>query len=132
MRALIIASASLAMVIDPSSTCATNSFTRFLPRSLAAGSRARRPSSTIWSRRPFSRVCSVAAATAAFCGSLIGLSFRLGSHFVPELIQLLGVAYGIKEQFFQLVVPLQASAEVGKSGPKLQQLTKRLHLAGDL
>src|SRR3954465_15554575 len=101
MRALIIISASLAMVIHPSSTWATNSFTRSLPRSLAS---PKRPCSTIWSRRLASCASTVAAAAAVFAtASGIGSSC---ADLALQLVQLLGIAHRFEQQLFQLVVPL--------------------------
>src|ERR1051325_1559041 len=110
MRALIIASASLETVMAPSSTCETNSFTRFRPRSLADGSRAIRPSSTIRSRRLPSNVCSVATAAPPFFDSgmrllLLGIDFRL------QFVQRLGITDRLAEHLFQLVVALQTAAQ---------------------
>src|SRR5579862_8562073 len=128
MRALIIISASRAMVMDPSRTWATNSFTRFLPRSLAAGSAPKRPSSTIWSRSPFSRTCSpVPTDPGAPCGSAIG-TFPL-SHFLLQLVQLFGVANGFQQRLLQFVISLQAAAQIGQPRAQVQQFLERFHLA---
>src|SRR5208283_1036053 len=112
MRAVIMASASLNTVMAPSKTCATNSFTRFLPRSLAAGSRARRPSSTIWSRNPRSTVCSEAALCAAACwASPLLIGTLLHAHLRPQFGQLVFVGNGLAQQFFQLIVALHVAAQ---------------------
>src|SRR5579872_5548839 len=111
MRALIIASASLDTVMAPSSTWVTNSFTRFLPRSRADGSRAKRPSSTIWSSRLCSAVCEVAPwAAAAFWTSLIGPSVQ--TQFGAQPGEFVLIADGVTQQLFQLVVALHAAAEI--------------------
>src|ERR1035437_1267087 len=102
MRALIIISASLDTVIAPSSTWLTNSFTRSLPRSRAAGSRASLPSSTIWSSRLCSAVTSTGCAEAAFWTSLIGS--LLGPQLVLEARQLVLIGYRLAQHFFQFVV----------------------------
>src|ERR1700728_3331191 len=103
MRALIIISASLAMVMEPSRTWATNSFTRFLPRSREALSTPNRPCSTIWSRRLPSVVSTEAAGACGFAtASAIGLT----SDFTLQLVELFGVAHCFEQQLFQLVVAL--------------------------
>src|SRR5437867_7240945 len=131
MRALIMASASLETVMVPSNTCETNSLTRFLPRSLAAGSRAMRPSSTIWSSRLRSAVSPPDGAAADCCFSAIGflltaLDFRL------QLCQLVRIGHGVTQQLLQLVVALHAAAQVGKPLPQIQQLLQRFHLTRHL
>src|SRR5450432_815024 len=105
MRALIIISASLATVMEPSSTCATNSLTRFLPRSLDALSLPNRPCSTIWSSRLVDWASTTAAEPCALAtASAIGASI---AHLALQLVQLLGVAHRLQQQLFQLVVALQ-------------------------
>src|SRR5271165_943894 len=114
MRWLIIVSASLVTVMEPSSTCATNSLTRSLPRALALSSLPIRPSSTIWSSSPFSSTCSTACGAAAdFFASAIGTSRGL-VHFLLQLVEFGLVADGAEQRFFQLVVPLQVGAEVAQ------------------
>src|SRR5258708_5635739 len=131
MRALIMLSASLLTVMEPSSTCVTNSFTRSLPRSLAVASLPMRPCSTIWSSSPSSLVSVVVWPIAAFCGSLMGTS--LGhADFAFELFALLGIADGIEQQLLQLVIALQAAAKIGKPGAEFEQLAQGFHLAGDV
>src|SRR5215475_4645586 len=111
MRALIMASASFETVMAPSRTWATNSFTRFFPRSRATGSFARRPSCTIWSSRLVSTVCSAPDwGIAARCGSLIG-ALR-DSHLGAQLSQLVLVGHGFTQRFFEFVVALHASAKI--------------------
>src|SRR5271170_3576844 len=110
MRALIIISASFAIVMEPSSTWATNSFTRSLPRSFEAASTPNRPCSTIWSRRLDSVVSTAAVACALAAASAIG-----ALHFALQLVQFFGVADGFEQQFFQLVVALQRAAEIGEA-----------------
>src|SRR5262245_23797867 len=111
MRAVIMISASLDTVIAPSSTWATNSFTRSLPRSRAAGSRASLPSSTIWSSRLTSRVCSAGcAAVASFSTLLMG---PLLAQFTLEARQFVLIGDRLAEQLFQLVVALHAAAQIG-------------------
>src|SRR5579864_8289 len=131
MRALIIDSVSRETVISPCSTWLTNSFIRLLPRSRAAGSLPKRPCSTIWSSRPPPTCCStVCVAAADFSFSGIGLS--LGLHFFLQLAQLVGVVDRILQQFLELVVALQAAAQVRKLRPQLQQFPQRPYLAGYL
>src|SRR5579863_5596289 len=108
MRALIIISASLAIVIEPSRTWATNSFTRFLPRSLASPNR---PCSTIWSSRLASWVSTAPAAAAVFA-TASGIGTSLAADLALQLVQLLRVAYRFQQQFFQLVVALQRAAQI--------------------
>src|SRR5215469_11049 len=128
MRALIIISASLAIVIEPSSTWLTNSFTRSLPRSLASPNR---PCSTIWSSRLDSCASTapadVAAAFAAASG--IGTSW---ADLALQLVQLLGITYRLEQQLFQLVVALQGAAQVRKSGAQIEKLFQRLNLFSDI
>src|SRR6266481_2928679 len=126
MRALIMASASFDTVMVPSSTCATKSLIRFFPRSLAAGSRASRPSCTIWSSRLPSTVSPAAGCpTVAFCGSLIAA--LLQTQLRPELGQFVLVGDGVAQHLFQFVVALHAAAQVGKPIPEFQQLAQRFH-----
>src|ERR1035438_6366025 len=128
MRWLIIVSASLVTVMEPSSTWATNSFTKSLPRSLAPSSLPIRPSSTIWSSSPFSSTCSVALG-AAFCASAIGTSRGLVVHFLLQFVQLILIADSAEQRFLQPVVALQAGAEVAQLGAQVHELGKRFHLA---
>src|SRR5687767_13154701 len=129
MRALIIISASLATVIEPSSTCATNSFTRFLPRSLADGSGAMRPSSTIVSSKLRSVTCSAACAAACCFESAIGASLRgSAAHLTLQFLELFRAAHRIQQRLFQLVVALQAAAQIREPGAQIEQLAERLHL----
>src|SRR5581483_9523048 len=116
MRALIVASASREAVTDPASTWATNSFTRSLPRSRAAASRVNRPSSMIWSSRPFSLEVSWAEAAAEpCCASAIVASLGFVQvQFAAQLFQLIGVGERFHQQVVQLVVALQAAAKVRK------------------
>src|SRR5277367_5285223 len=110
MRALIIISASFAIVMEPSSTWATNSFTRSLPRSFEAASTPNRPCSTIWSRRLDSWVSTAAAAACEFAtASAIGASF-FGADLALQLIQLFRIAHRFEQQLFQLVVALKRAA----------------------
>src|SRR5689334_8255576 len=113
MWALIMVSASRVTVMEPSSTPATNSLTRSLPRSLAPLSLAMRPSSTIWSRRPFSKTFSAALGAAPCFASAIGTSI---THLFLQLVQFVLVAHGVKQQFLQFVVALQAAAQVAQLG----------------
>src|SRR5271157_145736 len=126
-----MASASLDTVMAPSSTCATNSFTRFLPRSLAAGSRARRPSSTIWSSNPRSTVCSAADAGASGLAWLL-IAALLHAHLRPQFGQLVLVGNGLAQQFLELVVALHVAAQVAQAVAQFQQFAQRSHLAGDV
>src|SRR5580698_6548839 len=128
MRALIMASASFDTVMAPSRTCVTNSFTRFLPRSLDAGSRAMRPSCTVWSRRLTSSVVSAPCdAAAAFCKSL--MAGLLGFHLGLQLGQLVLVGNGFAEHLFEFVITLHRAAKVGKAIAQLEQLAQRANLA---
>src|ERR1700730_611282 len=133
MRWLIIVSASLVTVMEPSSTWLTNSFTRSLPRSLAPSSLPIRPSSTIWSRSPFSSTCSTACGDAAafFFASAIGTSRGL-VHFLLQLVEFGLIADGAEQRFLQLVVTLQAGAEVAELGAQIHQLGQGLDLLGDV
>src|SRR5437588_6697811 len=118
------------MVISPCSTWLTNSFTRFLPRSRVAGSFPSLPCSTIWSSRP-TPCCSAGwAAAADFCFSGIGFSLRL--YFFTQSAHLLGVVDRVLQQLFQLVVSLQAAAQIRESRPQVQQFPQRLYLPGYL
>ena len=130
MRALIIISASRAMVMEPSMNCEMNSLIRFRPRSLEAGSTPKRPSSTIWSRRPFSSTCSVAAAVVAVLACVSAILRSL--YFALQLVQLFRIADSLKQQFFQLVVALQAAAKIRETLAEIQKLLERLDLAGDV
>src|SRR3954453_7793494 len=127
MRALIIISASLAMVMEPSSTWLTNSFTRSLPRSLASPNR---PCSTIWSSRLASCVSTAAAAAAVFAtASGIGTS---RADLALQFVQLFRIAHGLEKEFFQLVVALEGTAQIGKPGAQIEQFLEGLHLPGDI
>src|ERR1700687_2039294 len=108
MRAVIMASASFDTVMEPSSTWATKSFTRFLPRSRDSGSRASRPPSTIWSRiLVCSTVCAAACGAAAdFFASLTGLPLHF--HPVAPLCQLVFIADAVAQHLFELVIALHA------------------------
>ena len=118
----------------PSSTWATNSLTRFLPRSRAAGSlRQAAFLDDLVEQARSPTVCSAAGAAAA--GFLWVSSFGPPSGFADlglQLVQLLGVADGVEQQLFQLVVALQAAAQVGELGAQIQQLPQRLDLPGHL
>src|ERR1051325_3824725 len=128
MRELIIISASRAMVMEPSRNWAMNSLIRLRPRSLEAGSTPKRPSSTIWSRSPFSATCSVTVAVVAAvldCGSGI-----LGSlYFRLQLVEFFCVADGVKQEFFQLVIALQAAAEIRETLTEIEEFLERFDLA---
>src|SRR3984957_17045430 len=130
MRALIIISASLATVMEPSSTWATNSFTRFLPRSFALASAPKRSDSTIWSSRPpcfFSTV--VVLACFSFNASAIGpSSFWL--HLRLQLVEFFRIADSIQKYFLQLVIALQRAAQVGQPRAQVEQFLEWLHLLG--
>src|ERR1700722_1059587 len=101
-----------------------------LARSLAPSSLPIRPSSTIWSSRPFSSTCSVACG-AAFCASAIGTSRGL-VHFLLQLVQLSLIADSAQQRFLQTVVALQAGAEVTQLGAQVHEFRKRLDLAHDV
>src|ERR1700694_3856018 len=132
MRALIIISASLATVMEPSRTWATNSFTRFLPRSRAVVSAPNRPCSTIWSSSPFSWVVRTSASAGCAVARLaIGPSFFV-SHLALQLVELLGVADRVEQQFFQLVVARKRPPQVRQPGAQSQQFLERLYLLGDV
>src|SRR5258707_11473815 len=130
MRALIIISASLATVMEPSRTWATNSFTRFLPRSLALASCPNRPDSTIWSSNPtcsFSMV--VVEAADCFLASAIGPS-SFGLDLALQLVELLRIADSVQQHFLQLVVALELTAQIRQPRPKIKQFFERLNLLG--
>src|SRR5579884_4510012 len=125
MRALIMASVSRAMVIEPASTSFTKFFTRSLPRSFVDSSRVRRPCSRIESRT----LCSLVVVAAAACWVACfpsGIGFL---HLRAKLVHLFLVRYAFLQHFIQLVVALQRSAPVRQLGPQVQQLAQRLHLA---
>src|SRR6516225_5054896 len=129
-RAVIIWSTSRPTVTEPSSTWATNSLTRFFPRSRALVS-ANRPCSTIWSRRLASVICSAATGAAAvFSGSGIGL--LLLADLGLQLVELLRLAHGVKQSFIQLFICLQRALQVVQASPKLEQLPQWLYLPGHL
>src|SRR5579864_4621065 len=129
-RAVIIWSASRPIVIDPSSTCATNSLIRPLPRSRAAGS-PNRPCSTIWSRRLDSpAACSTTAAPpATFWVSGIGFSLP---DFGLEFVKLIGLAHGFEQRIIQFLVGLQRTLQIIETRAQIQQFLQRLHLSGYL
>src|SRR5579863_2730880 len=127
MRALIIISASLAMVIEPSSTWLTNSFTRSLPRSLASPNR---PCSTIWSSRLASCVSTAPAAAAAFAAASGIVPSR--ADLALQFVQLFGIAHRFEQEFFELVVALQRTAQIGKPGAQVEQFLQRLYLFSDI
>src|SRR5215212_8647974 len=129
MRALIIASVSRAIVIEPSSTSDTNCLTRSLPRSRAAASRPIRPWSTIWSRRPgcavsgANVVCGVVCDASAIAGPSLGAAqLRLQ----PGALVFVGECR--LQDLIELVAPLQRPAQVGELRAQLEQLAQRLHL----
>ena len=76
------------------------------------------------------RICSVCPAVARLCGSAIGFPSR--SHLALQLVQLFVVADGVEQQFLELVVALQAAAQIGETGAEVQQFLQRLHLPGDV
>src|SRR4051794_4756402 len=127
MRALIIISASLAMVIEPSSTWLTNSFTRSLPRSLASPNR---PCSTIWSSKLASWASTVAAAAAAFAtASGIGTS---RADLALQLVQLFGIAHGLEKELFEFFVSFPGNAENRKTGSENEPFLEKLPPLGDI
>src|SRR5579862_1980485 len=131
MRPLIIVSASREMVMEPSSTWATNSLTKSLPRSLEPGSLESRPSSTIWSSRLRSTTCSCACGAALCFASAIGTSLRF-IQLLLQLVQLGLVSDCAEQQLLQLVIALEAAAQIAQPGAKLHQLAQGFHLAGDV
>src|ERR1700685_2112776 len=129
MRALIIISASFATVMEPSRTWATNSFTRFLPRSFALASWPKRPDSTIWSSNPTCSFSMVVVEAACFLASAIGPS-SFGLDLALQLVELLGVADRIQQNFFELVVALQLPAQICQPRAQVEQLFQGLDLLG--
>src|SRR5579864_2763891 len=128
-RAVIIWSASRPRVIDPSSTCATNSLIRLLPRSRALGS-PNRPCSTIWSRILDSATWSTTAAPpATFCVSGIGFSLP---DFGLKFVELIGLAYRVQQRVIQLLIGLQRAFQVIESCAQIQQFFQWLHLSRHL
>ena len=121
MRALIIVSASRAMVMDPSRTCATNSFTRFLPRSRAGRFDA---------ETAFFHDLIEQAFLLDFAGLRLRLarsadqpldysSFPFISPFSLSSLSVLPTAF--EQQFLELVVALQAAAQIGQACAQIQQ-----------
>src|SRR5713226_6259824 len=127
MRELIDASASRVSVIDPSSTWVTNSLTMSLPRSRAVASFPNRPVSTICSSNDppasFSVVCFPADA---FCASLIAFPLLLDAQLLAQLVRLLRVLHRFHQHVVQLLISLQAAAQVGQLGAQIEQLLERL------
>src|SRR5689334_11277734 len=121
------------MVIAPSSTCATNSFTRSLPRSRCAASPPSRPRSTILSSSDVS-VVAAAAVAAESCGSGIRITVRLQtqSEFVLQTVVLLLVSDGFQQQLVPLVVSLPISFQIRQPRSQFEQFANRFHLARDL
>src|SRR5918999_2430725 len=130
MRALIIASVSAAMVTVPLSTSLTKLRTRSLPRSRAAGSRPRRPCSTMRSRSP----SSADSVTPPCDWDWVSLSDigRSRGDLRPQLSHGVCIVDCLLQDLFELVVPLQATAEVGELRAQLEQLTQWLHLLSHL
>ena len=107
MRALIIISVSRATVMEPSSTSATNRFTRSLPRSRVSVSRPTFPCSRIWSSSPSSApLVNAAAWPPAACVSAIVSALRQ-SELGTQLVHLLGIAEGGLQDLIELFVGLQ-------------------------
>src|SRR5262249_43632808 len=124
MRALIIASVSDAIVTVPLSTSLTKFLTRSLPRSFAAASRPKRPSSTILSSRPSSTLLA-SSAPGTDCASAIAASqLRL------ELLHRVLIFERALENLLELVVPLQIAAQIRKLGAEIEQLLERPNLLG--
>src|SRR5947209_12301055 len=130
MRALIVASVSRDTVTAPSRTWATNSFTKSLPRSRAAVSRVKRPCAMIWSSKPCSLFSTTTGAAARFSATLlIGASFRLLQiQLSPKLLEFFSIGNGLQQQFVELIVALQASAQVRQLRSQFEQLTQWLDL----
>ncbi len=68
-----------------------------------------------------------ARAAAAFCASAIGILLRPSLRFSLSSLSLSLTAFA--QQLFQLVVALQAAAQVRKPVAQIQQLAQRIHLA---
>src|SRR5687767_5707927 len=128
MRALIIISVSRATVIEPSSTSATNRFTRSLPRSRVSVSRPTFPCSRIWSRSPSSpALVNAAAWPLAACVSAILWALRQ-SELGAELVHFFRVTQRGLKYFVELLVGLQRPAKVGELRAQIQELAQRLDL----
>ena len=123
MRALIIASVSAFSVTVPLSTSLTKFLTRSLPRSFAAASRPMRPSSTILSRR-----LSSGENVRCLLGSVPGPQ-PLPPPSDPisdfELLHRVRVIERALKNLFELVVALQAAAEIGELAAELEQFLER-------
>src|SRR5687767_13124987 len=115
MRALIIDSVSGFSVTVPRSTSLTKFVTRSLPRSFAAASRPKRPSSTILSRR----FISSDVDACALCAFASGIGASLGANLGLQLLHRRGIIQRVLENLFQLVVALQAAAQVCELRPEL-------------
>ena len=110
--------------------CATNSLTRFCPRSLDAGSDAEAAFFDDLVEQTLldylfgcgRRCCSGCLCFSHWIPSL--------AHFALQLVQLFRVADGVEQQFFQLVVALQAAAQIRETRAQVQQFLERLDLAG--
>src|ERR1051326_854452 len=126
MRALIMASVSRAIVIVPASTSLTNCLIRSLPRSLPDSSFAKRPSSTMLSSRLVCVVVVVACCGTACCGSAIGPSLYLGL----QLAHLVFVLESLHEDLVELVVALEAAAQIREFRAQIEQFLQGLDLAG--
>src|SRR5687768_4281258 len=122
MRALIIISVSRATVIEPSSTSATNRFTRSLPRSRVSESRPTFPCSRIWSSSPSSpALVNAAAWPLAACVSAILRALRqskLGAQFV----HLFRIAKRRLKHFIELLIGLQRPSKIGELRAQLEEL----------
>src|SRR5512140_2767528 len=125
MRALIMASVSGETVICPSSTSARKVLIRLLPRSRAGASAPKRPLSTISSS-------SVSVSTAPACRWTwlsvvdIGASLDIQPRLRPG--ELIRIRHGFLEELLQLLVALQAAAQIRQLRAQREQLLQRIHL----
>src|SRR5579862_8166407 len=115
------------MVMVPDRTSFTNCLTMSFPRSRAASSLPRRPSSTILSSKPFSWTV-VAACVVAACFALSAIA---ALHFGLELLHFVFALHGLEQDIVQFLVPLEAAAQIRELGPQFQQFVQRLDLARD-
>src|SRR6201999_42166 len=104
---VMVTSASLDSVIEPSSTWFTNSFTRSRPRSRVCASRLNRPCETIWSSSEVSCAASVVVVAAAsglveLLITVLLLLGQLGLQTFPSF----RARHGFEKHLVELVIAL--------------------------
>src|SRR5437016_3457264 len=135
MRAAIMASVSFETRIWSRMISPRKAFTHSFPCFLSSSLWPSRPSCTILSRRLDSTAYSVVACEVdCCCGSagILAFLFRFFGAFQLTLVRGFVLRDRLVQQRLQLVVPVQAAAQVRQFGAQFQQLVQRRHLARHL